>query len=320
MSKLIFLVNILLYFFILLSVYIVFQRSIYECIKSIIRFVYRKRRKTDIYEYFKKIFLSIYEFNDERELESKIYSFYFKTAFIFVSFIIVIFRYNIIIYKWHYAFFISLVPSLLLSLVPYFILIIQLYNTQRDSSKEALLIVSEILNQYRIYNNNIIEAIDVAIMNLDESIICRRYLIRLSMRLKEYQTDVELIKILDEFNFTVNTNWIKMLSDSIFFALTNNVNITLSLDGLLQQIGSITETQNIGARLNNEGFAMGKYLAPILYVVLVLISVNMLEADFTEFLYYQFTGQGIKYFIVIILLFVTCYACEYFFKRRKFDF
>lgn len=315
-----FFINIIIYFLILFSIYIIFQKSIVNNIKSIIRYMYRRRKKTAIYDYFRKIFLSIYDIQDEKELETKVYTFYFKTVFIFLTFFIVTFRYNIILYKLYFAIVKSLIPSTIVSLVPFFLLIIKLFNTQRDSSKEAPLVVSEILNQYRIYNNNIIEALDATVLNLSNKILCRRYLLRLSMRLKEYKTDNELIQILDEFVFTVNTNWIKMLSDSIFFALTNNVDISLGLDGLLEQIKSIDETQNIGNRLNNEGFAMGKHLAPILYIVLAVISVQMIGSTLTEFLYYQFTGVGIKYFIAIVALFVTCYVCEYFYKRRKFDF
>jgi len=72
--------------------------------------------------------------------------------------------------------------------------------------------------------------------------------------------------------------------------------------------------------LNNEGFAMGKYLAPILYICMIIISIKMFGITLNDYLYNQFTGQGIKYFILIVFLFVLCYLCEYFYNRRKFDF
>ncbi len=320
MSRLIFLVNILIYFIILFSIYLIFQKSIEQSLKSFVRQIYRKRKKTLIFEYFKNIFFSITDIYDDREIESKIYNFYIKTMLIFVSFFIVIVRYNILTYRIIHAIFISLIPSLILALVPFIILLVKLYNTQRTGSYEATIIVTELLNQYRIHNNNIQEAIDATIQNLDENILCRRYLIRLSMRIKEYQSDNELIKILDEFTFAVNTNWIRMLSDSIFFALANKLDITLSLNGIIEQLGVINETQNVGNRLNNEGFSMGKYLAPILYVSMAIISIKMFGITLNDYLYSQFTGQGLKYFILIVFLFVACYLCEYFYKRRKFDF
>lgn len=218
------------------------------------------------------------------------------------------------------AFVISFIPSFILALVPFIMLLVKLYNTQREGSYEATIVITELLNQYRIHNDNIQEAIDATIVNLDESILCRRYLIRLSMRIKEYKTDDELIKILDEFTFSVNTNWIRMLSDSIFFATSNKLNITLSLNGIIDQLVIINETQSVGKRLNNEGFAMGKYLAPILYICMIIISIKMFGITLNDYLYNQFTGQGIKYFILIVFLFVLCYLCEYFYNRRKFDF
>ncbi len=320
MSKIIFIVNIIIYFSILFSIYLIFQKSIENSLKSFMRYLHRKRKKTAMYEYFKKIFFSITDIYDDREIESKVYNFYFKTIFIFVSFFIVIFRYNIVMYDLIRAFVISFIPSFILALVPFIMLLVKLYNTQREGSYEATIVITELLNQYRIHNDNIQEAIDATIVNLDESILCRRYLIRLSMRIKEYKTDDELIKILDEFTFSVNTNWIRMLSDSIFFATSNKLNITLSLNGIIDQLVIINETQSVGKRLNNEGFAMGKYLAPILYICMIIISIKMFGITLNDYLYNQFTGQGIKYFILIVFLFVLCYLCEYFYNRRKFDF
>ena len=320
MSKLIFLVNIIIYFLILFSIYIIFQKSIENSLKSFMRYLYRKRKKTVIYEYFKKIFFSVSHVSDDREIEAKVYSFYFRTIFIFVSFFIVIFRYNFIMHELIKAFLISFISSFIISCIPFIMLLVKLYNTRRTGSYEATIIVTEILNQYRIHNDNIQEAIDAAIVNLDESVLCRRYLIRLSMRIKEYKTDEELMQILDEFSFSINTNWIRMLSDSIFFAVSSKLDISLSLNGIIDQLSVINETQSIGKRLNNEGFSMGKYLAPVLYVSMIIVSIKMFGISLNEYLYMQFTGQGIRYFILIIILFVLCYLCEYFYSRRKFDF
>ncbi|QSX05470.1 hypothetical protein JYG23_12405 [Sedimentibacter sp. zth1] len=313
-------INIIIYITIILAIYMIFQHSINNKIKSIIRHIHRKRKKTELYEYIKKIYLSVQNISDEKQLESKIYGLYIKTAAIFLSVFIVIFRYNIMIYKTLYAICITVVPAIMLSLLPFVMLRIKLYYTQSNSSKEALIVTTEILNQYKIYNNNIVEAIDATIKNLENNIICKHYLMRLSMRIKEYQSDDELLDILDEFTFTVNTNWIRMLSDSIFFSMVNNIDITLSLDGLIEQIKAIDYTQNVGKRLNIEGFAMAKYLAPILYITLVIISVKVFDISLSDYLYYQFTSDGLKYFISIVIWSFICYICEYLYRKRKFDF
>ncbi|QSX04918.1 hypothetical protein JYG23_09460 [Sedimentibacter sp. zth1] len=314
------LINVIIYFLILLGIYFIFENSIVNCFNKNIRFLYKKRKKSWIFLYLQKLFISIYETDSEKELESKVYTFMFSTIFIFIVVFLVIFKYNFMLKNILASILNSIIPTCIISLIPFFSLRIKLYELQKNSSKEALIITSEIFNQYKIYNNNIIEAIDASIKNLDKSIICRRYLIRLSMKLKDYRTDKELYDCLDEFVFAVNTNWIKMLSDSILFSLLNNLDISLSLGGLIEQIGTINQTQSISNRLNNEGFAMGKYLAPVLYISLLVISVKMMGFNIQDILYCQFTGQGLKFFIIILILFIGCYIAEYLYKSRKFDF
>lgn len=314
------LVNIIIYITILSAIYLIFKKTIDSKLKYIFRRVRRKRNKTKLYEYIKKIYSSVQNIEDENKLESKVYGLFIKTIVIFITMFIVIFRYNIIIHKTIYALYITVITTAILSLLPFFMLRVKLYYTRSNSSKEALIITSEILNQYKIYNNNVIEAIDVAINNLEDSIICKNYLIRLSIKIKEYQSDEELISILDEFTFAVDTNWIRLLSDSIFFSVANNIDITPSLEGLIEQIKSIDYTQNIGKRLNIEGFAMAKYLAPIIYFILIIVSIKIFNISINNFLFQQFTGIGLKYFLLIVVGSIICYLCEYLYKKRKFDF
>lgn len=304
----------------MLAIYLIFQDSIKSNLKSLSRSLYRKRKKTFIYEFIKRIFLSISDSYDDREIDSKVYGFYFKSLIIFISFFIVIFRYNFMLNDMAQAFILSFISSTILASIPFILLLVKLYNTQRMGSYEATIVLTEILNQYKIHNNNIHEAIDASIANFDENVLCRRHLIRLSMRLKEYRTDEELTHILDDFSFSINTNWIRMLSDSIFFSVSSKLDITLSLNGIIDQLSVINETRSVGKKLNNEGFIMGKYLAPILYVVMIIISIRMFDISLNDYLYKQFTGQGIRYFILIVALFVLSYLCEYFYTRRKFDF
>ena len=320
MRNFVFLINILIYFIILFSIYIVFQKGIVDSFKSFSRFTNRRKKKTFLYEHIRKLIISIYDVFDERELQTKIFNFYSKTVLIFVIVFIVFLRYSLMGSAIAQAIFTSMLIAIVCSLIPYGVLFNKLLMTQSDSSKDATIIVTTLLNQYRIYNYNMAAAIDATILALDESVITRRYLMRLSMRIKEYRSEAELIKILDEFSFAVNTNWIRMLSDAIFFSISSKIDVTLSLNGIIKQIKLIDDIQNTGRRLNNEGFAMAKFLAPIIFIIMLWISVKMMGMEIDEILYRQINGQGIVFLYLMIGLGLASYVVEYLYKHRKYDF
>lgn len=320
MKNFVFIINILIYFIILLSIYIVFQKGIIECFKSFSRSTNRRNKKTPLYEHIRKLIISIYDVFDERELQTKIFNFYVKTVTIFVIVFIVFLRYSLMGKAILQAISSSLLIAIICSLIPYGILFNKLLMTQSDSSRDATIIVTTLLNQYRIYYFNMAAAIDATILALDESVITRRYLMRLSMRIKEYRSEAELIKILDEFSFAVNTNWIRMLSDAIFFSISSKIDVTLSLNGIIKQIKLIDDIQNTGRRLNNEGFAMAKFLAPIMLIIMIWISVKMMGMEIDEILYRQINGQGIVFLYLMIGLGLASYVVEYLYKHRKYDF
>lgn len=313
-------ISILIYLLTCISVFLIFNEYIIGFFYTDFRLLNRRKKKSHLYKYLERLFISIFNYKNDRDLEKKVYVFLIFTFIIFIFVFMIVLKYNLCTSDMFRALISATITAVLISLVPFMILIARLYKTQKNSSREALILSTEIMNQYKLHNNNIIEAIDASIKNLDNKIICRKYLIRLSIRLKSYKTEAELKDSIDEFVFSVNTNWIKLLSDSIIFSITNNIDISASLEGLIEQIGSIEYNKSVSGRLNNEGFAMAKYMAPLLYVVLVIIASKMMGFRVNDFFMYQFTGQGLKYFISIILLYIICMLIEYMFKSRKFDF
>ena len=320
MNNFVFLINILIYFIIIFSIYIIFQKGIIESFKGLAHRNRRRKKKTALYEHIRKLIISIYDVFDERELHAKVFNLYAKTVCIFTIVFIVFLKYSLMAKSISQSIFSSLLIATICSLIPYGLLYNKLLMTQSDSSKDATLIVTTLLNQYRIYNFNMAAAIDATILVLDEDVITRRYLMRLSMRIKEYRSEQELINILDEFTFTVNTNWIRMLSDAIFFSISSKIDVTLSLNGIIKQIKLIDDVRNTGNRLNNEGFAMAKYLAPIMFLIMVWICVKMMGMGIDEILFRQINGQGLLFLYLMLALGLASYVLEYLYKHRKYDF
>ncbi len=320
MKNFVFIVNIFIYFLIVFSIYIIFQKSLIESFRSLGQRSGRRKKKTALYEHIRKLFISIYDVFDERELHAKIFNFYVKVACIFTILFIVFLKYSLMAKSISLSIISSLLIATICSLIPYGLLYNKLLMTQSDSSKDATIIVTTLLNQYRIYNFNMAAAIDATILVLDDNVITRRYLMRLSMRIKEYRSEKELINILDEFTFAVNTNWIRMLSDAIFFSISSKIDVTLSLNGILKQIKLIDDVQNKGNRLNNEGFTMAKYLAPIMFLIMLWICVKMMAMEIDEILFRQINGQGLIFLYLMLALGLASYVLEYLYKHRKYDF
>lgn len=313
-------INILIYFAILLSIYLIYEKSIKSFFWSNFRFKHKQNNNNRMFIYIKRIFQTLFKDKNNREICNMVNIFYIMLTSIFlVVYIIMVMltSQNGGLFK---SILMSLFPSSLISIIPIIIIRIKLYEIQRLSSREAMLVVTEILNQYKMFNNNILEAIDRAVINFDDDVICKSYIVRLSIKLKQYKSNDELIDILEEFVFSVNTNWIKMLSNSIYFSLSSNIDVTLSLEELIKQIGVIEKTNELSKRLNNEGFIMAKFFAPVLYITLIIICVKMLNMNLSNIMIMQFTGSGLKMFLCILLLYILCLICEYTTKNKKYDF
>ncbi len=318
MSEIAFLINMLIYVVIIFSIFIIFRNSIESNIRMMFRSS-KRIRKNILYDYIRKVYISIDDVYDEKEIDKKIFSFFVKTNLIFIVIFLVFFRYMTINNSFELAFLYSAIIAAIGALIPLVLLFRKLLLTQSDSSREATILVTTLLNQYKIYKFNMYAAIDATILNLDDTVIVKRYLMRLAMRIKEYRSEEDLKLILDDFVFTVNTKWIRLLADSMFFSITTNMDVRLSLNGIIKQIKAIDEMENTGKRMNNEGFIMAKYFAPILTVVMVYICINMMDMSLNDILQAQITG-GLSFLFAITFLSVLSYLIEYFYTNKKFDF
>lgn len=312
-------INAIIYILVFIGIYLIISDTLIEIFRSVSRRIYRKRKKNKLYDYIRKIYISIENEYDEKAIENKVYTFIFIMSILFLVFFVITFKFNIEDKTIVRALLYALVPSVIIAVIPFIALRVKLYRRQVKSSYEATIIISEILNQYNIYNKNIIAALDVVAETLDKNIICRGYIIRLAMKLKQYKTDEELEIILDEFIFSVNTEWIKLLTDSIYFSIVDGADITLSLNSILKQIKTADAHQAYAKGQNNEGFVMGKIFAPLAFAIMLYITLNTLDVKLMDYLKAQTTGNGLIWLISIMLLYVSSLVLEHFYNNKKYD-
>ncbi len=213
----------------------------------------------------------------------------------------------------------ALLFSAFFGLFPYLFLYIRLNTIRTEGSFEADLIVGELLNQYKINYFNMIEAVD-RMVTLREAPVCRKAFYRLSLLLKEYRKEEELTDALKEMVFTVNTDWMRVLTNNIYLAIECHVNVSMGLEDILLELREAKTAAEKAKQINLEGFSILKYFSPAMYLLTVFIAIKYFGFSFKKFISYQFhTEAGIKLFLLILLLMLVNICCMFLFQKQKFD-
>lgn len=218
---------------------------------------------------------------------------------------------------------INLLATLMLStsvgFLPYLFLRLKVENMRYRSSHEADTLMTSIINQYRIQNFNMQEAIEQTIHQTPELKATKKLLYRLVVQMRNSRNDFMLLKALQTFAFSIDTNWSRMLANNIYMA-HRGVNITLSLEDILKQIREAKVLKEDRIRLNGETFRMTTLLVPVLYLSTIFFALFFLDMTLNKVLQRQlYTAIGLMCFLVIIVLFFINVLLIEFVRNRKFD-
>jgi hypothetical protein len=240
--------------------------------------------------------------------------------FTFLSIILFLFTFIILIGLYGFS-TLFLISSIFAGILPYTFLRIKLKSMQLKGSYEAVELISEISNSYKLSNYNMQSAIDKSVANMKEGDVSRRALFHLSLSLKDYKDKEELQKVIDGFASVYDTEWATILGINIFEAILNGTNVEVSLDDLLSGMKDIKSSIEKDKRANQEAFTMVKFVTPLVYVFTIIISVEFFGFTVSDFLYFQFrTSQGAKLFSVIIIIWLISYVLMFLLSRPKFDY
>lgn len=303
------------YILLLLGLWFIFNRYIVALIRNK-KTSYRFRtiiqeKPSNINKLIKHIVVLITIVQDKKK-KSHVYTFFILSiAFLVLAFLV--------LYKQ-----ISLISTLVLSvmsgLLPYAYLQIRLRNIRVSSSYEAEGLITEIINQYKINYFNMIEAIDKTIPFLKDYPYVKKSVTRLSMSIKDHKGEEELNEALREFTYSIGTEWAVMLSNNIYLAVTDGYKVVEALEDIQSELKDAKKALEDGKRNNNEGFAIVKFLVPILYFGTIYIAVTHFNFTIVKFYNYQVkTAIGVKFFLIIIVLYLFCVITIIFHKRQKFD-
>ncbi len=239
-------------------------------------------------------------------------------TFLFISFLIGLVIWVVVSRQ------LGFMQGILLSMVfmgcPYLFLRVKLYTLRIESSYEGEFLISELINQYKLNHFNMVEAIEATVKCLKNSPRTQRLLFSMSIHLKSYKTKEELELILNEFSYAVDTQWSKMLINNFVLSIEEGFVVTSGLTDIQQELQRAKSAYEKSDRNTIEGFAIVKFLIPILYVFTIYLSIKYFNFTLEKFIQYQlFTETGQKLFAINAVLFIANFILMIVFKKRKFD-
>ncbi len=234
----------------------------------------------------------------------------------FVLFIIVIiFMAPALSYK-------SVVPGCFAALLPFLFLKFRLENLRNRGSKEADALITGLLNAYRMNHKNIFAAVEVIIKEKNENCtVTAGLLFKLLMTIRNTKNEEYLRKAVSEFAFGIGTNWSYMLSQCIFAAAYEGLDVTESLEDILEQLKTARVLDEEKKRANSESSRLVKFIVPVFYLMSLGMSVRMMDISFGKLMRNQFSDTvGAGLFFLITGLFIVNVLILNTVKNGKFDF
>ncbi len=209
----------------------------------------------------------------------------------------------------------------LISAMPYLMLRVRIETIRRKSSYEGEKLISEFLSQYRISGFNIYKTMEQVILVPEGVKITGNLLFKLLLELRNTGNPQEIKEASERFAYGINTNWSRMLANCIRVSAESGINVSLALEDILIQLREARLLFEERKRLNSEAARMVVFLAPILYLGTIVMTVKYLGIPFTRLIKNQFyTEQGFLLILLIIFLFLMNLALIEIINNQRFDY
>ena len=205
-------------------------------------------------------------------------------------------------------------------LLPYLLLRCVVQGQQVTGSQEGEILVTELLNHYKMHYCNMVHAVEVTAMTIEGAPYSRRLLFNLSRGLNKVSGEKELKLLLDEFQFALGTSWAGILASDIYLACGAGMRVTESLSDLALSMERARQIEEFLHRENNEVRIILKYMVPGSSILLTAGGVWFFGLSAGEWFQYQFrTGTGLAWLLLTFIMYLTAVSMYLFFSVRKFD-
>ena len=205
-------------------------------------------------------------------------------------------------------------------LLPYLGLRCMIQGRQVAGSHEGEILVTEILNNYKINYCNMVRAIEVTALTMEGAPYSRKLLFNLSRGLNRVSGSGQLKLLLEEFRDAMGTSWAAILADNIYLACSSGIRVTESLSDLAKSMEQVRKIEEFSRRENNEARAILRYLLPLGSILMTAGGIHFFGLTPGQWFHYQFqTETGIIWFLLWLLTWLTAAGVHLLLSNRKFD-
>lgn len=221
---------------------------------------------------------------------------------------------------WQEGWKFSLILSVFSAGIPYLHLRVRLAKYRRARSQEGIVMIQELLAQYRIRDCNIKEAAAAAADGLEDAPHMRVILYGLAKGLTQAYTEKECREELDKFRYSIGTAWGNALASSVYFAHVHGICIIHALEDLAHSLEKSREVCEQSRREQHESRALLLLAVPGTYVWTVVCACRYFGMTLKQFIAYQFgTALGMKCFLISFMLFTAGLSCQVFLSGERLD-
>lgn len=214
----------------------------------------------------------------------------------------------------------TILTCLFSSGLPYLFLRCKIQGQRVASSQEGEVLVTELLNNYKIHYCNMRQAIEVTAMTMEGAPHCRKLMLNLARGLHKAVAGGDVEILMEEFRFAIGTSWANILATDMYLACSGGLRVTESLSDLARSMAQARQLEEYGRRENNEARWMLCYLVPIGGLLMVLGGCHFFGLTISQLLHYQFhTGPGITWFVIWLTTYMAAVGVHLLLTRRKFD-
>lgn len=215
---------------------------------------------------------------------------------------------------------VALAISIVFILAPYLILKIKLHFIRVNSSKEGDIVLSEILNNYKICYYNMKDALETTARELENAPNCRKIIFDLVKGLNKVGSKDDIRELLNVFRYSLGTSWGNVLASNIYFAEVLGIKVTASLSDLLEVVSRSRDILEHTKRENNESNLIFKYMVPLCFLLTILAACKFFGFTLRRYLEYQFmTQEGIIWVLIILSLYSMGIVINIFLTKKKMD-
>jgi len=215
----------------------------------------------------------------------------------------------------------SVFLAVVIAAMPYILLRIKFEGIRRKSSFEGEMLISNFLNQYRIANFNVYEALEKLLQESKNTKISNSFILKMLLELRSTGNPKEIKKAVDDFSGIINTNWSRMFAYNIQLAAEKGINVSLAIEDILIQLRDARTILEERKRLNSESIRIVVYMIPFLYAFTIVISIKYIGMSLNTYIKNQlFTKEGFLFFTVSLVMFLMNITIMEIVSRQKFDY